>query len=110
MYCAFANPFGGLAIPVDRFGVVLGDAFAVVVHQTEVELHIRIPLLGKRLPKPKGFLVIARVGSGHPILKIPRPHRRGEQHECGQSGEEGAHRLVLLERHDVLFSVTGASS
>ena len=55
---------GGLAIPVNRFRVVLGDAFAVGVHHTEVVLRIRIPLLGKWLPEPKGFLVIASFVGG----------------------------------------------
>ena len=46
----------------------------------------RIPLLGKRLPKPKGFLRITRLVSSRRILKTPRHHGRGEQHECGQGG------------------------
>ena len=42
----------------------------------------------KRLPKPKGFLVITRADGGGSILPIPRHHgRRGEQHEGGQGGD-----------------------
>ena len=44
------RPIGGLAIPLDRFGVVLGNAPAVVVHDAEVVLRPRNTLLGKRLP------------------------------------------------------------
>ena len=40
----------GLAIPLDRFGVVLGNAPAVVVNVTEDELGIHITLLGKWQP------------------------------------------------------------
>ena len=51
---------------------------------------------GKRLQKPKGFLVVACFVSSGRILPIPRHHRRGEQHECGQGGEEGAHPKMLV--------------
>ena len=64
--------------------VVLGDALTVFVHHTEGELRPLISLLDERLQKLKGFLVIAR------------HHRRGDQHECGQGGEESAHRRLTL--------------
>jgi len=62
-----------------------------------------MPLLGKRLIKPKGFLVIARLVSGLRILKIPRHHGGGAQHECGYGCEEGAHNKSLFE--DVFLPV-----
>ena len=41
---------GGFAILLDRFGVVLGNTPAVVVHEAEVGLGRCITLLGKRSP------------------------------------------------------------
>jgi hypothetical protein len=70
-------------ILLNRLGVVFGDASAFGVHHTEVALRPRIPLLGERFPKLKGFLVITRVVSGSRILIIPRHHGSGEQHDCG---------------------------
>ena len=49
---------GGLAIPVDRFGVVLGDAFAVVVHHTEVVLRIHISMLGSLVIPVERFGIV----------------------------------------------------
>lgn len=82
---------GSLAPPVNRFSVVLGYAFAIAVHRTKVALRLRMSALSQRLPEPKSFLVIARFVSVDSILPIPRHHGSGEQHECGQGGEEGAH-------------------
>ena len=79
-----------------RFGVVLGYAIAFAVHHTEEALSAHIPLLGQRLPEPQGFRLIAHSVSGKPILPIPRHHGRGEQHECGQGCEEGAHPKMLI--------------
>ena len=52
-------------------GIVLGHAFAFFVHHTEEVLRIRISLLGKRLKKAKGFLVILREVSGTGFASIP---------------------------------------
>ena len=87
-------PVGGIpgpAAPVNRLRIVLGNALARAIQLIKVELRLRKPLLGKQLPKPKGFLVIPRIVSVDPILKIPRHHGSGKQNECGQGGDDGAH-------------------
>ena len=76
--------------------VVLGDALTVFVQHTEGKPRPLISLLNQRLQKLKDFLVIARLVNSKRILKIPRHHRRGDQHECGQGGEESAHRRLTL--------------
>jgi hypothetical protein len=43
--------FGGLAIPLQRLGIVLCQAEALVVHDSEIVLRIELTLLG-RLAKP----------------------------------------------------------
>jgi hypothetical protein len=45
--------------------------FTAPIHHTEVVLSPRISLLCQRLPKPKGFFVIARIVSGNSIPHIP---------------------------------------
>ena len=84
--------FRRLGVPVNRLGIVFGDALATVVHQTKIELRGGRPLFSKRLQQSESFLIVIRLLRRHPILPIPRRHgRRGEQHGGGQGGDQGAH-------------------
>ena len=95
---------GGLMTQTDsdeQFGVPFLSSFPILGNlfkqkrkrQTKSELRPCTALFSNRLPKSNGFLEISRSGSGNPILIIPRHHgRRGEQHEGGQGGDQGAHQ------------------
>ncbi len=70
--------------------IVFKDALALIVHHTKIELRSRFPPFSKRLPQSESFLMVTRSIRRHPILEIPRRHRRrGEQHEGGQGGDQG---------------------
>ena len=47
-YTSGSPLLGGLAVPLRRLRIVLGHAFALGIHDAEVELGPGIPLLGKR--------------------------------------------------------------
>ncbi len=53
--------FGGLAVPVQRFGIALREANALIVHHAEIILRIEVALLGG-LAKP--FCGLGRIPRG----------------------------------------------
>ena len=70
----------GLAIPLQRLGVVPGDAAAFVVHDTEIVLSFGVALLGKRTPLTDCRCVVAAMIGCHTL--IPTSPRRCRQAQC----------------------------
>ena len=84
------RPIGGLAIPLDRFDIVLGNAPAVVVHDADVELGPSMTLLGKRSYLSEGGGVITTLIGCRGIIKI-RPRRPSAEHTREDNGEYGGY-------------------
>ena len=79
---------GGLVITLDRFGVVLGNAQALIVHDGDVVLGLCTTLLGKRHEFLECRGVITSLSRCYAIIEI-RPRRpsakekRDDDSECG---------------------------
>ena len=67
---------GGLAIPFHRSAIVLWNTLAVGVHEAEVVLGERVPLLSQRLPFPQRSGEVATLGGLKPLVKVLGQHRR----------------------------------
>ncbi len=62
--------FGGLAIPIRRFGIILFDALAFGIDEAERHFGIGIAVRGERLQQAERFVEITvRIG-GRAILQL----------------------------------------
>src|SRR5690348_6229792 len=61
--------FCGFAVPLDRLGVASQHTLAAFVHDAELELRVRVPLVSQRLPQPERCCVVAAVIHGNSILE-----------------------------------------
>ena len=74
------GPYRG-GVPFHRFCIVLQDAPAVVVHDTEDVLGAGKPLLGKGAKLPQRSRVVTLLKCLHARLEVLSPCRRGKRQE-----------------------------
>ncbi len=74
---------GGLAIPLHRPGVVLGDASAGVIHEAESAMGSSVALLGKRTQLANGRRMGASMIGCHTLIQASPSRCRQAQREPG---------------------------